>query len=535
MNSAAGDSRPGRLRTLLARLVMPADDWAHRGERRTSTLLLIMLALLCILVATGVVGVELASPRGASGGWLPAFLVLLGLAVAIVLVLMHQVQRHLLAPLTHLYTWALSMCDGDLSARIPSPQKGQFAKLTFHINRLSEALDRLANEMDDMVWDQTERLQQKNQSLELLYEIAAAVNTSDPLEHLLERTAEKLLPSVDGHAAFVHLCADDDELQLVTCVGSGSEAALKDKATVRARELFGSTSNQIDFVDTYSDGDRASLVTVPLRYREHSLGMLSMYTSKAGVSEDGEVRRLLLSVGKHLGMAIAKSRLDEESRNLALMRERTSLAYELHDSLAQTIAALRFQLRNLQQTLDGEELPGAKRELRRIESSFEEAHTEVRELIANFRAPIDERGLLPALEDMVSRFRNDTGITTYFQAECPSLRLTAASEMQVLGIVREALANVRKHSHAKVVRILMRCEREGCYRFLVEDDGVGIGEPVLDSHPGEHIGLAIMGDRARRLGGELKIDSEPDEGTRVELIFQIAAGSDQKEVEASVG
>ena len=539
MSTRPENTRSGPLRTLLTRLVRPADDWAHKeSEHRVSTLMLLMLALLGVMAACAVVGFKLAQNGTTSSALLPVFLTLLGIAFAMVLTLMYQVQRHLLAPLTQLYTWALRMCDGDLSARIVSPQTGQFAKLTFHINRLSEALDRLANEMDDMVWEQTERLQQKNQSLELLYEIAAAINTSAALEDLLERSAEKLLPCVGGDAATIHLYNEDNELQMLKSVGAVEvieQSELDHATTGGTLAPSDGQTGDVEVAGASGNGGDQSRLTVPLRYQERSLGMLNLYTSKADIADDIEVRRLLVSVGKHLGMAIAKSRLDKESKNLSLMRERTSLAYELHDSLAQTIAALRFQIRNLSETLDREESREAKRELKRIEGSVDEVNTEVRDLIANFRAPIDERGLLPALEEMVGRFRSETGITTYFQAECQTLHLSVASELQLLGIIREALTNIRKHSHAKTVRVLLRCGGDGYHRVLVEDDGVGIEQSECEGHPGEHIGLSIMSDRARRLGGELRVDSEPGEGTRVDLTFKMREDRERKEVAARVG
>jgi len=529
----------GPLRTLLTRLVMPADDWARKeNERRVSILMLLMLALLGIVAVCAVVGFKLAQNGTASNTLLPVLLALLGIAFAMVLTLMYQVQHHLLAPLTHLYTWALRMCNGDLSARIALPQTGQFAKLTFHINRLSEALDRLANEMDDMVWEQTERLQQKNQSLELLYEIAAAINTSDALEDLLDRSAEKLLPCVGGVAATIYVYNEDNELEMLKSVGAVDaieQSELEQGKAHGARAVSANQTGDVEVAGASGNGGNQTRLAVPLRYQDRSLGMLNLYTSKADIAEDIEVRRLLVSVGKHLGMAIAKSKLDQESKNLSLMRERTSLAYELHDSLAQTIAALRFQIRNLSETLDREESREAKRELKRIEGSLDEVNTEVRDLIANFRAPIDERGLLPALEEMVGRFRNETGITTYFQAECQALHLSVASEMQLLGIIREALTNIRKHSHAKTVRVLLRCGGDGNHRVLVEDDGVGIEQSEYEGHPGEHIGLSIMNDRARRLGGELRVESEPGEGTRVDLTFKRSEDREPKEAAVHVG
>jgi two-component system nitrate/nitrite sensor histidine kinase NarX len=216
------------------------------------------------------------------------------------------------------------------------------------------------------------------------------------------------------------------------------------------------------------------------------------------------------------------------------MRERTSLAHELHDSLAQSLAGVRFQVKLLGDTLDGEDALQGRRELRRINNSMDGLNTELRELIANFRAPMDERGLLPALEGLVDRFGRSSGISAHLHTECTQLRLPATAEMQVLGVVREALTNARKHSQAKTVRLLLRCEGVGDYTLLVEDDGVGNALPTAEAdQPGEHVGLLIMEERAKRLGGELRIESEPGEGTRVELRFSVSPEQQDSEVRAS--
>ena len=213
----------------------------------------------------------------------------------------------------------------------------------------------------------------------------------------------------------------------------------------------------------------------------------------------------------------------------ATEQERNALAHELHDSLAQTLASLRFQVSMLNSTLSDEGQAAAQREIDQIKNGLDEAYTELRELLAHFRAPIDARGLLPAIEDMVSQFRKQTGIHTFLQKEWDSTRLPANMEMQVLRIVQEALANTRKHSQAQNVRIMLRCNAEGHYRVLIEDDGVGMNEPAFSGHPGEHIGLSIMQERARYLGGELRIESEEGEGTRVLLTFRYPDPKQNKE------
>ena len=89
----------------------------------------------------------------------------------------------------------------------------------------------------------------------------------------------------------------------------------------------------------------------------------------------------------------------------------------------------------------------------------------------------------------------------------------------MLRIVQECLANIRKHSQANAVRVLMRASDDGEYMVLVEDDGIGIQNKVMEGGPGEHLGLNILQERATRIGGELKIESEAGEGTRVILRF----------------
>jgi two-component system nitrate/nitrite sensor histidine kinase NarX len=266
--------------------------------------------------------------------------------------------------------------------------------------------------------------------------------------------------------------------------------------------------------------DRIEAVAVPLAYHDDVLGQYTIYVDRPGVAGREDIRELLATIGQHLGVAVAKQRSDAEARRLSIIEERNALGHELHDSLAQTLAGLRLQVRMLEDTLQqsGAAAP-ALADLSRIRSGLDEAHAELRELLNSFRAPFDRRGLVPALERLTAQFREDTGLHVFFQNECRSPSLSAVEEMQMLRIAQEALTNTRKHAQAHTVRVLLRCRPQDGYLLLVEDDGVGFEVPGHDGDPGEHIGLSIMEERARRLGGQLRIESEPGEGTRVELTY----------------
>lgn len=533
MPLAARDLSHGRLRALLARLVSPIDDWGEQSSRRRagSLVVLFLLVAVAFLLAVGVaLGLALEGAHSPKLLWALVTLLLLGsLGIG---ALMYQVRYHLFEPLADLRHWALSMCNGDLSARIPLVgQRRDFAKLAVHINRLSDALEALANEMDDLVCSQTERLQEKNRSLEILYDIAATVNASRELDDLLERTARKLMEVVGACGATVKLRTNEGQMRLSKVIGFEQAP----NALALQSRLDGNAFSEIEWLHDKQPvpeevlvasseiaGRGMGLISIPLRYQSQTLGIFTLLTPTPEVAENAEIHRLLVSVGKHVGMAVEKGRLDKEGQHLSIMRERTTLAHELHDSLAQTLVSLRFQVKMLKETLESNGMSAdARRELGRIQNSLDEAHTELRELLTNFRGPIDARGLLPAMEELIARFRRESGIATYLQNECAELKLSAVAALQVQRIVSEILTNIHKHSRAQTVRILLRCDDAGNCRLLIEDDGVGMSyAPSQTRKAGEQLGLAIMQERARRLGGELHIESEPGEGTQVLLTFR---------------
>ena len=102
-------------------------------------------------------------------------------------------------------------------------------------------------------------------------------------------------------------------------------------------------------------------------------------------------------------------------------------------------------------------------------------------------------------------------------------------EIEVIRIIQEALVNVRKHAKAKNVRILMISTEDGHCSVLVEDDGIGLDKgkereraiQMESNTSGEHIGLSVMQERAKRINGELHFEDDDGEGTLVQLNFEI--------------
>ena len=123
------------------------------------------------------------------------------------------------------------------------------------------------------------------------------------------------------------------------------------------------------------------------------------------------------------------------------------------------------------------------------------------------------------MEKLISRFRKESGIHVLLQQEWQYSDLPPNMEMHVFRIVQEAMNNIRKHSNANTVRLMFRCDKQGQHTVLVENDGIGFEAPASSEHPGKHLGLTIMRERAVHLGGQLRIESEPGNGTRVRVVL----------------
>lgn len=230
---------------------------------------------------------------------------------------------------------------------------------------------------------------------------------------------------------------------------------------------------------------------------------------------------------------------NKEANRLAIIEERVHIASELHDSLAQTLASLKLQVRVLDESLQGiiymknnrkfktSDLYTDKRitdEIETLEESIELANREIRQLIGHFRSPPVIDNIASEISNLVKSFQSDNqDKKIFFQNKIPVININKNDELHIKRIAQEALVNVKKHSQAKIIRVLLMSYETGKYSLIVEDDGIGIAKSCFIGHDnedtGEHVGLSIMRDRAQQIGGHLAIESEPGEGVRVILSF----------------
>ena len=491
-----------------------------------------ILLLAFSIVALG--GFSLWYLRPISVSSLAIILSIMIFSFVTLIVLYQRIQNHLLLPLSQLKSWVTEINDGNLAARLPDYLPGDFRTLARNINDLGDQIETLSLDMQSQVKKQTAHIERKSNSLEIVYDVAASINISRNLDDLLTRFLHSLKEVVKARAAVVRLMTDDNQMRLVASLGFDedlmereqlipSEHCLCGSAYREGNVLFQKNITQCDKIigRQFFDVDNVHMIAVPLQYRDKTLGVYNLFVDSEDFADPDDIEDLLTSIGRHLGMAIDKARSDDEANRFAIMEERNRLAHELHDSLAQTLASLRFQVRVLDEKIRLGEEPSIWHELEKIENNLDEAYAELRELITHFRAPIDKRGLVPAVEHLIERFRYQSDIAIFLQKEWNVLSLSPNIEVQALRIIQESLNNISKHSQAHAVRLIMRSTVQGECSILIEDDGIGMDiPPEADRVSGDHLGLSIMDERAKRIGGKFVIESELGEGTRTILTFK---------------
>lgn len=219
-----------------------------------------------------------------------------------------------------------------------------------------------------------------------------------------------------------------------------------------------------------------------------------------------------------------------ERERLALVQERTVIARELHDSLAQSLSYLNIQARRLERMLHrgapasehGESTTGSAAApiVTEIRNGLRTAHQQLRDLLTTFRLRLYEPGLEPALRVTASEYARKGDLPVELDLDgLPSL--SPNEEIHVLQIVREALANIIRHAGANRAWVRVH-PQDSELQVVVEDNGVGLA-PREDEADRAHHGITIMKERAGHLGGHLWLTPSRAGGTAVILSFRPGA------------
>ena len=430
---------------------------------------------------------------------------------------MYLMHTQVVVPLADLLACSRAVQRGDFGVRASGTGSDELGQLGEAFNYMVEDLSRMYANLEARVAEKTEALEQTNRSLELLYNTTRTLSertvTNETLGAVL-REVERVI-GVQASVICAHEAAQSGGFPLAaTALGPDGRPALC-QAT-RCEDCIGTPAGPGPDRPLPSGG---RLLSVPLVEAGRTYGVMPLALAPGHALAPWQVK-LAEAVGRHIGAALATSRRAEERHRLALFEERSVIARELHDSLAQSLSYLKIQVTRLQALLGREaareEVDGIVEELK---GGLSNAYRQLRELLTTFRLRIEGRGLGTALEDTVREFSQRTGLSIGLDNRLSGIELASNEEIHVLQVIREALSNIEHHAQARRAEVSLGLDAARQVRVTIDDDGRGITDQAPPAH---HYGLAIMRDRAASLRGALKVGRRSEGGTRVELRFSPA-------------
>lgn len=434
---------------------------------------------------------------------------LLAMTVIVCLVTMWMIKNQVVRPLKDLLQAASRVREKDFTAKAQHTDLDELGQLGVAFNMMVAEIATTYNNQNHLIAERTKELTESNQSLELMYQ--SALQFSD--KNITAATLRELLDVVETQLGLGAgtICINEH----------GSFPAHRLASNLRQKDLemlCGDRGCEDCFDKSQSpshlnDAAEKKMIFIPIRNVGAINGVMPFKVNAAEPLPDWKIR-VLEAIGSNLSMALSKMQHQEEQHRVAVLEERSVIARELHDSIAQSLSYLRIQVARLEKN---HLTPEHQHEIvTELKTGLASAYKELRELISAFRLKIDERGFQMALIETTDEFSHRCHLPIVCNNLLPPTLLSANEEIHVLRIIREALANIEKHAQASEVMVNASVSEHDVVIIQITDNGVGIGDA---KSPENHYGLIIMEDRAQSLDGVITIRNRPEGGTEVLLTF----------------
>lgn len=411
---------------------------------------------------------------------------------------------------------------------------------TYAATREFKRLNELLATLEDKVADRTARLaetvaalKRRLQESEALYVVDQAMISVNQPDELLTVICRESVSVTGGSTALITLPSEDGLYQIVNAVaGEGLEPYLGTKL-IAENSLAGlvMTSGQPHVSRSPSTdpllnqqlvatGRWADVIEAPLRAKDKVLGVLVVGATEPNQFDEQDIRLLTL-LANQAGIFLQNARLQQGTKQTAVLEERNRLARELHDSVTQVLFGLTLNLESAAGLMT--KRPERSAELiTRSQEMAAEALAEMRSLIFELRpSALQEKGLAMALTNHVNLFRRRQNLAVTLQITVED-RLDPDIELCLYRVAQEALQNVAKHAKASHVAISYRAE-PGAVTLTVADDGVGI---AADPNPNRNQSFGMLGmkERVEAVGGRLTVTTAPGQGTTIQAWIPTEGG-----------
>jgi PAS domain S-box-containing protein len=371
-----------------------------------------------------------------------------------------------------------------------------------------------------------QRVADRTRELSALYDVTTVASTSLDLDTVLKRSLDRVLVVMETDLVMVHLFDETNGiLHLVASREGPPGDALQAVSVPMDNGLVGCVVEQgkpliVSNIATgprpllaISDADPRAYLGVPMRARGQVLGVLSV-VGEVGQQFDPEEVTLLDTIADQIGVAVENARLYQKAEQLAVMKERSRLARELHDSVTQALYSMTLLAEAGQRLVASGNHERVENYLARLGEAAQQSLKEMRLLVHELRPPVLEKeGLVGALQQRLDAVEGRSGVETRLRVEEP-LELPSLVEEELYRIAQEALNNALKHAAATLVTIHIRADDQEV-ELEVVDNGIGFNPATVSYRGG--VGLASMRERAEGLEGSFTILAAPGEGTRVKI------------------
>jgi len=432
-------------------------------------------------------------------------------SILIIIALFLDLKNRILRPLRKLVRIAMAVAEQDFSQKAHLSGGGELARLGQAFDQMTDQLDQSYSHLEGQVRDQTEELEKSHSALQLLHSASRNLFANHDIctgSVPMLQELEKLLGIGPIHL-YLHDRETTEPVKVVTTATRERPFYCRDhhcNACLVIPEAYD---------DEDGDHPEERRLLLPIRTPGNLLGTLEVwYPAQPGLSETS--RRLMETLSDQLATAIFLERQITEEQQMTLAEERTVIARELHDSLAQSLSYLKMQVARLRRLdIDSSRKQVHDDILEELSTGLNGAYRQLRELLATFRLKLDTPDLHSALNKTTAEFSERLGSPVHMTYNLPPGTLSPNEEIHTLQIIREALSNAVKHAHASEVSVEVVFESPAvCVR--IRDNGVGLPN---DSQPVNHYGLIIIRDRTRTLGGEVQIHNHEQGGVEVSLTF----------------
>ena len=452
---------------------------------------------------------------------------MVALTIGSAIALLYSAYLFIFNPLARLQAGLARVETGDLGARVDPGANDEFGALAAGFNRMAETLQGLYQNLESKVQEKTERLEAQHARLAALYASAAFVARAETLEALAQGIASQVRQVARADASAVRWSDEANHKYLLLASDCLPQSVVDEELCIPTGDCLcgqpqGGAMTRV--IPIQPDGPTSRLghcaregfqtvISVPVRLHERMVGEINLfYRGPRTLSADD--RALLETIASHLAGAIEGLRAAALQRETAVAEERSFIARELHDSIAQSLAFLKIQLGLLRSGIQSADAARIDQILGELDAGVHESLGDVRELLVHFRTRTNHEDIAPALKTTLQKFEHQTGLATHLDIEGDGLPLPADVQVQVLHVVQEALSNVRKHAQARAVWV--EVQQTPQWRVEVRDDGCGF-DPDGAGPDETHVGLRIMRERAQNIGATVEVASVPGSGTCVVL------------------